>query len=148
MGGPSDARPPIYWNGVLYIGVSADYGSRGRINALDAQTGREIRHFYTVPSPGDPGHETWPQDSDVWKRGGGGVWLPGTLDPDLGLLYFGTGNAVPQFGGEPRLGADLFIVSVVALDVKTGKLRWYYQVIHHDIWKGDIATPLILYDTE
>lgn len=146
--GHQTTDPPVYWKGFLYIGISADYGSRGRINALDAQTGREIWHFYTVPSPGDPGHETWPQDSDVWKRGGGGVWLPGTLDPDLGLLYFGTGNAVPQFGGEPRPGDNLFTVSVVALDMKTGKLRWHYQLIHHDIWEGDIATPLILYDAE
>jgi quinohemoprotein ethanol dehydrogenase len=142
----SDA--PIYWNGVVYVGMSADYGLRGRINALDAKTGREIWHFFDVPGPGEPGHETWPQNNDVWKRGGGGVWLPGTVDPDLGLVYYATGNAVAQFAGDLRPGDNLFTVSVVALDMKTGKLRWHKQLIHHDIWEADISTPLVLFGTE
>jgi quinohemoprotein ethanol dehydrogenase len=137
---------PMFWNGVVYVGMSADYGLRGRINALDAKTGRELWHFFVVPGPGEPGHETWPQNSDVWKRGGGGVWLPGTLDPDLGLVYYATGNAVAQFAGELRPGDNLYTVSVVALDMKTGKLRWYKQLIHHDMWEGDISTPIVLYD--
>lgn len=140
----SDA--PIYWNGVVYVGMSADYGLRGRINALDAKTGHELWHFFVVPGPGEAGHETWPQDSDVWKRGGGGVWLPGVVDPDLGLVYYATGNAVAQFGGELRPGNNLYTVSVVALDMKSGKLRWYKQLVHHDLWEADISTPLVLYD--
>ena len=142
----SDA--PIYWDGVVYVGMSADYGLRGRINALDAKTGRELWHFFDVPGPGEPGHETWPQNGDVWKRGGGGVWLPGTVDPDLGLVYYATGNAVAQFAGDLRPGDNLYTVSVLALDMKTGKLRWYKQLIHHDIWEADISTPLVLFDTE
>jgi PQQ-dependent dehydrogenase (methanol/ethanol family) len=140
----SDA--PIYWKGVVYVGMSADYGLRGRINALDAKTGKELWHFWVIPGPGEPGHETWPADSDVWKRGGGGVWLPGVIDPELGLVYYATGNAVAQFSGELRPGDNLYTVSVLALDMATGKLAWHYQVIHHDIWEGDISTPLILYD--
>jgi quinohemoprotein ethanol dehydrogenase len=142
----SDA--PIYWDGVVYVGMSADYGLRGRINALDAKTGRELWHFFDIPGPGEPGHETWPQNSDVWKRGGGGVWLPGTVDPDLGLVYYATGNAVAQFAGDLRPGDNLFTVSVLALEMKTGKLRWFKQLIHHDIWEADISTPLVLFDTE
>jgi quinohemoprotein ethanol dehydrogenase len=142
----SDA--PIYWDGVVYVGMSADYGLRGRINALDAKTGRELWHFFVIPEPGERGHETWPQDNDVWKRGGGGVWLPGTIDPELGLVYYATGNAVAQFAGELRAGDNLYTVSVVALDMKSGKLRWHYQLIHHDLWEADIATPIILYEGE
>jgi outer membrane protein assembly factor BamB/mono/diheme cytochrome c family protein len=142
----SDA--PIYWKGVVYVGMSADYGLRGRINALDAKTGKELWHFFVVPAPGEPGSETWPKDSDVWKRGGGGVWLPGTLDPDLGLVYYATGNAVAQFAGELRPGDNLYTVSVVALDMNTGKLKWHKQLIHHDIWEADIATPLVLFDMD
>ena len=142
----SDA--PMYWNGVVYVGMSADYGLRGRINALDAKTGRELWHFFVVPGPGEAGHETWPQDSDVWRRGGGGVWLPGTVDPDLGLVYYATGNAVAQFAGELRPGDNLYTVSVVALDMKSGKLRWYRQLVHHDLWEADISTPIVLYDAE
>jgi glucose dehydrogenase len=121
IGGPPPKKegtqvsdPPIYWRGVLYVGMSADYGLRGRVFAIDAKTGKEMWHWYDIPGPGEVGHDTWPQNSDVWTRGGGGIWLPGTIDPDLGLIYYGTGNAVPQFGGEARPGNNLFTSSVVA----------------------------------
>src|SRR2546423_6166493 len=68
------------------------------------------------------------------------------VDADLGLVYLETGNAVPQYGGELRAGNNLFDNSVVALDLKTGKIRWYYQLVHHDIWEHDVSTPLVLYD--
>ena len=101
-----------------------------------------------VPRPGEVGHDTWPQDSDIWQVGGGGVWLVGTVDPDLGMVYFSTGNPVPMYGGEIRAGDNLFTASVLALDMETGERRWHYQVVRHDIWDADIATPVLLYDTE
>jgi outer membrane protein assembly factor BamB/mono/diheme cytochrome c family protein len=116
--------------------------------ALDAATGKELWHFFTVPGPGEPGHNTWDQLNNVWKIGGGGVWQTGAVDPDLGLVYFVTGNPVPPFGGEVRGGNNLFTCSVIALDAETGKLRWHYQLVHHDLWEADIATPLLLYDVQ
>jgi quinohemoprotein ethanol dehydrogenase len=140
---------PVYWNGTVFAGLAnGDFGLRGRVVALDAKTGRKMWEFFTVPGPGEAGHETWQQDNDVWKTGGGGVWLIGCVDPDLGLVYFGTGNTVPMTGGEVRGGNNLYTDSVIALDTKTGKLRWHYQLVHHDIWDADVAVAPVLYDTQ
>ncbi len=138
---------PAYGNGVV-IGVVSlgDNFLRGRAIGLDAKTGKYLWSFEVVPGPGEPGHETWPQDSDIWKYGGGALWTTPSVDSDLGLVYLETGNAVPQWGGELRPGNNLFNNSVVALDLKTGKMRWYYQAVHHDIWEHDLGTPLVLYD--
>ena len=113
----------------------------------EAKTGKFLWSFDVVPGPGEPGHETWPQDSDIWKYGGGAIWTTPSVDAELGLVYLPTGNAVPQYGGELRPGNNLFDNSVVALDLKTGKMRWYFQAVHHDIWEHDLSTPLVLYDT-
>ena len=78
----------------------------------------------------------------------GGVWLVGTVDPDLGMVYFSTGNPVPMFGGEVREGDNLFTAAVLALDMKTGERKWHYQVVRHDVWDADIATPMLLYAVE
>ena len=140
---------PMYARGQVFVGVAnGDAGGQGRIVALDAETGEVQWTFFVVPRPGEFGHDTWPQDSDSWELGGGGVWLVGTVDPDLGLVYFSTGNPVPMFGGEIRAGDNLFTASVLALDVATGERRWHYQVVRHDIWDADIATPVLLYDAE
>ncbi len=147
--GESVTGAATYARGVVFAGLAnGDFALRGRVVALDAKTGHELWHFFTVPGPGEMGHDTWQQDNDVWKIGGGGVWQTGTVDPDLGMVYFATGNAVPPFGGEVRAGNNLFTVSVLALDIKTGKLRWHYQLIHHDLWEADVAMPLVLYDAE
>ena len=89
--------------------------------ALDAETGEVEWTFFVVPRPGEFGHDTWPQDNDNWEFGGGGVWLQGTVDPDLGMVYFSTGNPVPMFGGELREGDNLFTASVLALDIEDGR---------------------------
>ena len=139
---------PAYGNGVVVGVVSlGDNFLRGRAIAYEAKTGKFLWSFDVVPGPGEPGHETWPQDSDIWKYGGGAIWTTPSVDAELGLVYLPTGNAVPQFGGELRPGDNLFNNSVVALDLKTGKMRWYFQVVHHDIWEHDLSTPLVLYDT-
>jgi quinohemoprotein ethanol dehydrogenase len=138
---------PAYGNGVVVAVVSlGDNFLRGRAIALDAATGKFLWKFEVVPGPGEPGHETWPQDSDVWKYGGGALWTTPSVDAELGLVYLETGNAVPQWGGEHRPGNNLFNNSVVALDLKTGRMRWHFQTVHHDIWEHDLSTPLVLYD--
>jgi len=147
--GQSVSAAPTYAVGMVIAGLAnGDFGLRGKVVALDARTGHELWHFFTVPAPGEMGHDTWPKDSDIWMIGGGGVWQTCTVDPDLGMVYFVAGNAVPQYGGELRPGNNLFTNSVIALDLKTGKLRWYYQVVHHDLWDADIATALVLYDAQ
>jgi quinohemoprotein ethanol dehydrogenase len=136
-----------YGNGVVVSVVSGgDNFARGRAFGLDARTGARLWNFEVVPGPNEPGHETWPADSDIWKYGGGALWTTPSVDADLGLVYLETGNAVPQWGGEIRAGNNLFDNSVVALELKTGRLRWYYQLVHHDIWEHDVSTPLVLYD--
>jgi len=140
---------PTYAKGMVITGMSdGDHGVRCRIVAMDAKTGKRVWQFFSVPAPGQKGHETWAQDNDEWLHGGGGLWNTANIDPDLGLVYFGTGNPVPQWAGDLRRGDNLYTDSVVALELKTGKYRWHYQVVHHDIWESDIATPLVFYDAE
>ncbi len=141
-----------YAGGLVIAGLS---GARapvdrndGRVVAVDAKTGKVAWVFHVVPGPGEKGHETWPKDGDVWKRGGGAVWMTPAVDPALGLVYVGTGNPIPELGGEVRAGNNLYTASVVALDLKTGKLRWHYQTTHHDVFEQDLGTPMVLYDTE
>lgn len=139
---------PAYGNGVVVAVVSlGDNFLRGRAIGLDARTGRFLWKFEVVPGPGEAGHETWPAGSDVWQYGGGAIWTTPSVDAELGLVFLETGNAVPQWGGEHRPGHNLFNNSVVALDLKTGKMRWHFQTVHHDIWEHDLSTPLVLYDT-
>jgi outer membrane protein assembly factor BamB/mono/diheme cytochrome c family protein len=139
---------PAYANGVVIVGLSnGDFGIRGRIVGVDSATGRIRWRFYTIPAPNEAGHETWPADSDVWKTGGGGVWMTPAVDTQLGLTYVGIGNPVPQWGGEARAGDNLYTNSVVALDIRSGRLRWHYQLVHHDIWDHDLGTPLV-FDTD
>ena len=145
-GAPSGA--PLYADGLVSIGTNADYGYRGQIVAVDAKTGHEAWRFFVVPSPGEPGSNTWPKNNNAWKHGGGAIWLVGTYDPALGLVFYATGNAVPQYGGEHRPGDNLYTDCVVALDSKTGKLRWHYQVVHHDIWEADVAEAPVLFDAQ
>ena len=146
--GESVTSAPMHARGKVFVGLAnGDVGGQGRVLALNAATGAVEWTFFVVPRPGEFGHETWPQDNDSWTFGGGGVWLVGTVDPDLGMVYFSTGNPVPMFGGELRAGDNLFTASVLALDVETGARRWHYQVVRHDVWDADVATPLLLYDT-
>ncbi len=99
-----------------------------------------------MPGPGEVGHDTWPADNDAWKYGGAPIWNTPAVDPDLGLVYFSTGNAGMDYNGANRAGDNLFSVSMVALDVKTGKYRWHFQQVHHDIWDYDSPNPVILFD--
>ena len=141
------ASAPLYYDGLVITGFAgSDMGTRGRIKAYDAATGTLRWTFYTVPGPGEFGHDTWPQHSDVWKYGGAAIWQTPAIDPELGLLYFSTANPGPVLNGNLRPGDNLFSVSMVAIEVKTGKYRWHFQQVHHDIWDYDSPNPVILFD--
>jgi alcohol dehydrogenase (cytochrome c) len=138
---------PLYYDGLVIIGFAgAEYGVRGRVKAFDARDGRLVWTFHTIPGPGEVGHDTWPPNSDAWTRGGGTVWQTPAVDPELGLLYFSTGNAGPDFAGYVRPGDNLFSSSIVAIEAKTGKYRWHFQQVHHDLWDYDMPSPVVLFD--
>jgi len=138
---------PLYVNGMVIIGFAGgDRGTRSRLKAYDAKDGRPIWTFYTIPGPGEPGHETWPQDNDSWKYGGAAIWQTPAVDLDLGLLYFSTGNAAPDYNGAFRAGDNLYAASMLAIELATGKYRWHFQQVHHDIWDYDAVNPVVLMD--
>jgi quinohemoprotein ethanol dehydrogenase len=144
--GTTITSAPLYYGGRIYIGMSGgEYGIRGRLTALDAANGNLVWRFYTIPGPGEVGHETWPTDNDSWKHGGAPVWQTPAVDPNLGLIFFSTGNASPDFNAAIRPGDNLFSSSILALDLKTGKYRWHYQEVHHDIWDYDATSPVVLF---
>jgi glucose dehydrogenase/plastocyanin len=145
--GQGIAGAPLYAGGIVSVGLSADNGWRGQVVGLDARSGREVWRWFAVPAPGEPGSETWPKNAQ-WKFGGGALWLAGIADEEAGLVYYVTGNGVPQLSGEQRDGDNLYICAVVALDMKTGKLRWHFQTIRHDIWEADMSVSPILYDAQ
>jgi quinohemoprotein ethanol dehydrogenase len=137
--------PPLYYKGLVYMSISGgDGGLRGRLTAHDAKTGNEVWRWWATPGPGELGSETW--EGESWKTGGGAMWVQPALDPDLGLIYVNTGNPWPDYNGSARGGDNLFTSSVVALDATTGRYRWHYQAVHHDLWDFDLPTPLILFD--
>jgi quinohemoprotein ethanol dehydrogenase len=140
---------PTYVDGKIYIGVvGAEYGTRAFLQALDAATGKPVWRWYTTPAPGEPGGNSWPSGSKEYLRGGGSIWQAPAVDPKLGLLYFSTGNAGSDWFGGQRPGKNLYAASIVALDLKTGKLKWYFQQVHHDIWDYDSASPVVLFNAD
>ena len=140
---------PLYFEGMVITGFAgAEFAARGRVKAYSAEDGRLLWTFYTVPAPGEFGHDTWPTDNDAWRTGGGTVWQTPAVDPDLGMIYFSTGNPGPDYNGAVRPGDNLFTVSIVALDVYTGEYRWHFQTVRHDIWDYDAANPVVLFDLD
>jgi len=149
MLGYSITAAPLYYNGMVIVGFAGgELAIRGRIKAYDATDGSLLWTFYTIPGPGEFGFHTWPQDNDAWQYGGAPIWQTPAVDPELGLLYFTTGNAGPDLNGSNRAGDNLFTVSIVALDAATGEYRWHFQQVHHDIWDYDSPNPVILFDAE
>lgn len=140
---------PLYFDGRVIVGFAGgENGTRGRLKAYDAESGRLMWTFFTIPGPGEIGHETWPQDNDAWKHGGASIWQTPAVDQELGLVYFSTGNPGPDFNGRIRRGDNLFSVSIVAVEAKTGKYRWHFQQVRHDIWDYDSPNPVILFDVK
>ena len=147
---------PLALKDRIVVGVGGgEYGIRGYIAAYQAQTGKELWRFYTIPGPGEPGHETWEAcppdaktycDPEAWKHGGASVWVTGSFDPELNLTYWGIGNAGPDYNADQRPGDNLYTASVVALDADTGKLRWHYQFTPHDHYDYDSVQVPVLAD--
>ena len=140
---------PLYYDGMIISGFAGgELTARGRVRAFSAKDGRPLWTFYTIPGPGEFGHDSWPQDNSSWQYGGAAVWQTPAVDPKLGLIYFSTGNAGPDFNGSLRKGDNLFSVSIVAIEAKTGKYRWHFQQVHHDLWDYDSPSPVVLFDLQ
>jgi quinoprotein glucose dehydrogenase len=149
----TSSSPPIVVNGVVVVGNSAEQGynqSRienipGDILGYDAKTGKFLWKFNVLPGPGEFGHETW--ENDAWKWTGDiSSWAPLSADQERGIVYIPTNGATVDFYGGFRPGDNLFSTSLIALDVKTGKRVWHYQLVHHDIWNYDTPTAPVLLD--
>ena len=136
---------PIVAKDKVIVGVAGgEYGIRGFMEAYDANSGKRVWRTYTIPGPGEPGNDSWSGDS--WKIGGAGIWTTGAFDPELNLLYYGTGNPGPDFHGATREGDNLYSDSLIALDADTGKMRWHYQFTPHDVHDYDSTQVPVLAD--
>ncbi len=138
---------PVTVKNHILVGVGGDaMDVRGYLEARDPETGDLQWKWWSEPEkPGDPGSETWPSKAAM-DHGGGMTWMPGTYDPELNLIYWGTGNANPVFAGQSRKGANLYTASIVALEADTGKLRWYFQASPHDTHDWDNVETPVLFD--
>jgi alcohol dehydrogenase (cytochrome c) len=121
-------------------------GTRSWIGAWDVNTGELAWRTFTIPAPGEPGSETWKDNHNAWRVGGGGVWQTASYDPSTNLLYYGTGDAFPSFDPEFRPGDNLFTASTIALDADTGKIVWYFQETPNEHWDFDTPSPKMLYE--
>jgi alcohol dehydrogenase (cytochrome c) len=158
----SITHAPLVIKDKVIVGVGGgEYGIRGFIAAYDAKTGKEAWRFYTIPGPGEPGHETWQAcppgssaspgsaaycDPEAWKHGGGSIWMTGSYDSALNLTYWGVGNAGPDWNNDQRPGDNLYTDSVVALDADTGRLKWHFQFTPHDTYDYDSVQVPVLAD--
>jgi alcohol dehydrogenase (cytochrome c) len=135
---------PLVVKDKILVGTSGgDDGVRGFLAAYDAETGKQAWRFWTIPAPGEFGSNSWPGES--YKLGGGTTWMPGTFDPQLNTIFWGTSNPSPDFDGGPRPGDDLYTDCLLALDPDTGKLKWYFQFTPHDLFDYDaVETPMLV----
>ncbi len=142
---------PMIANGVLISGMAGgDRTARGFIDGYDPETGKQLWRRWTIPAPGEPGSETWPNKElpDAWKYGGGATWQPVTYDPELDLVFVGTGNAEP-YNPKYRMGMDsLFAASVIAIKPKTGEMVWHYQFLPNDSFDFDATAENIVADIQ
>jgi alcohol dehydrogenase (cytochrome c) len=145
--GYSMTLAPLALKDKVLVGVSGgEAGIRGFVDAYDAKSGKRAWRFYTVPGPGEPGHEGWSGDS--WKTGGGSTWVTGSYDPETNLVYWGVGNPGPDWNGDDRRGDNLYTCSLVALDGDSGKMRWHFQFTPHDTHDWDATHVPVIFDAE
>ena len=143
---------PLVVGDVIVVGSAFEAGDapnktniKGAVRAYDIRTGKRLWIFHTIPRKGEFGAETWLNDSNTWT-GNTGVWAQMSADPELGLVYVGVESPTADWYGGNRPGAGLFGESIVALDLKTGKRRWHYQMVHHGIWDRDVPCAAVLAD--
>jgi alcohol dehydrogenase (cytochrome c) len=138
---------PLVVKDKVMVGVGGgEFGIRGFVAAYDAKTGKEAWRFYTIPGPGEPGHDTW--NGDTWQVGGAPVWITGSYDPELNLTYWGVGNPGPDWNPDQRPGDNLYSDSVVALDADTGALKWHFQFTPNDGYDYDAVQVPVLVDRD
>ncbi len=136
---------PLVVKDKVIVGTSGgDDGVRGFVAAYDAESGKLSWRFWTIPAPGEFGSSSWP--GDLYQHGGGTTWMPGTYDPQLNMLFWGTSNPAPDFEGSVRPGDDLYTDCLLALDPDTGKLQWYFQFTPHDLFDYDATETPVLID--
>ena len=146
-GGYSKTAAPLVVKDRIVTGIAGgEYGIRGFLDAYDARTGELEWRTYTIPGPDHPDNLTWAGDS--WRTGGSPTWITGSYDPELNLVYWGTGNPGPDWNGEVRPGDNLYSDSVLALDGDTGEMSWYFQFTPHDIHDWDAIQIPVLADIE
>jgi alcohol dehydrogenase (cytochrome c) len=151
--GYSITAAPLAVDGKIIVGISGgEAGVRGFLDAYDAKTGKLLWRRFTIPAPGEPGHETWQKGPgvkhEVWKMGGGTTWLTGSYDPELNLLYWGTGNPGPDWNGDVRPGDNLYTCSLLAIDATTGAIKWHFQFTPHDTHDWDANEIPVLLDAQ
>src|SRR5688500_11442365 len=138
---------PLPAGNLIVSGVSGgEHGANGFVAAHDQETGKEVWRFWTVPKPGTPGSETW-QGKDI-EHGGAPTWFTGSYDAQLDLVYWPTGNPTKEYNGVDRQGDNLYASCILALDRKTGTLKWHYQFTPHDLWDWDATQTSVLVDAE
>ena len=138
---------PLAVEGRIIIGISGgEAGVRGFLDAYDAKTGARLWRTWTIPAKGEPGNETW--DGESWRTGGAPTWLTGAYDPELKLLYWGTGNPAPDWNGDKRAGDNLHACSLLAFDIATGVIKWHFQFTPHDTHDWDANQIPVLVDAE
>ena len=138
------SAPLIVGDLVVAGTAGGEQGVRGFLAAYDQTTGKETWRFWTVPKPGEPGSETW-KGAGI-EQPGGTTWMTGVYDAALGLVYWTTGNPSPDYNGDERLGDNLYASSVVALDARSGRLKWHFQFTPHNVWDWDAQQPTVLVD--
>jgi alcohol dehydrogenase (cytochrome c) len=144
--GFSATSAPLVVGNLAIIGIAGgEYGVRGFFDAYDVNTGERVWRHYTIPAKGEPGNETWAGDS--WERGGAPAWTQGGYDPSTDTLFWTTGNPSPDWNGDDRTGDNLYSDSLLAVEPKTGKLKWHFQFTPHDLWDYDGNTQIFLVDT-
>lgn len=139
---------PVVWNGMVYEGTAgSDWGVKGRMMAFDENTGKTVWTFTTIATGSDPNAKSWGGVNSA-QTGGGALWTSYTVDPDAGEVFIAVANPAPDFASAYRPGANLYTDSVVALDAKTGSLKWYHQMVPHDVHDWDMSAPPVLYTTK